>query len=187
MTVAAASLHAQSTEKKKTEVRMPNPPAGFSWKVLNEVQAAFLMPAGWYFASQQKDGAQTYLITAEDVMATGSFSQGLVVNVFRNVEEKVGVAADEYAMKQSEAIRKLPGVEILDEWENVQGPFRTVGVRYKGNKPNGDISIVNQVNVGNSETGTLYLMAFEAPEGSWQDAWKIGQQMMSNFVIDQNF
>jgi hypothetical protein len=38
--------------------------------------------------------------------------------------------------------------------------------------------------VGNSRTNTLYIVLFESPDASWDDAWKKGEVMLGNFLLD---
>ena len=38
--------------------------------------------------------------------------------------------------------------------------------------------------LANTESNTLYLVVFEAPEAEWDGAWKLGAQMMTTLGFD---
>jgi len=37
---------------------------------------------------------------------------------------------------------------------------------------------------GNSRTNTLYLILFESPESSWNEAWSKGEVILESFLLD---
>jgi hypothetical protein len=43
---------------------------------------------------------------------------------------------------------------------------------------------MNCLALANTETNTLYLVVFEAPEADWDTAWKKGAEMMKKLGFD---
>jgi len=38
--------------------------------------------------------------------------------------------------------------------------------------------------VANDKTGTLFLVVFEAPTASWEEAWKTGESIFKKMLLD---
>jgi hypothetical protein len=43
---------------------------------------------------------------------------------------------------------------------------------------------VHNLTVANPKTNTLYLFIFESPVSEWDNAWKLGKQIMDDLAID---
>ena len=68
----------------------PPAPKGFAWKRIESVKATFLVPEGWHFKEETKDGTRAFFITKEDIHKNGTFEIGLSVNV--QTLKKIGAA-----------------------------------------------------------------------------------------------
>ena len=51
----------------------PPAPKGYAWKRIESVKASFLVPEGWHFKEETKDGTRAFFITKEDIDKNGSF------------------------------------------------------------------------------------------------------------------
>jgi len=159
-------------------MELPPPPAGFSWKDVPEISAAFLMPKGWHFKREVQGDTLGLFITQEAIGKGGHFSTGLTINVFRR--SKPGSAV-EYARA---FIARMAAEKHAEEtWARDVGPLRSFGCRVKGAGDTGTV-VMHTLMVANPRTGTLYLFIFEAPETSWTDAWKKGKKIMELLAVD---
>lgn len=157
----------------------PPAPEGFAWKSIDSVQAAFLLPKGWHFKEEGKDGARAFFITQEDIDKTGRFETGLTVNVQTLKKDKAPeYAADFIAMaaKQYELIG--------DPWRTETGVLKGYGCRVRKVEKGFPTLIMHDLAIGNSRTNTLYLIMFESPEPTWNDAWAKGEQILRQFFLD---
>src|SRR3989344_4686081 len=50
------------------EVVLPDPPSGFTWQRLKEINGWILKTESWYFLHEQKNATQTYFITKEEII-----------------------------------------------------------------------------------------------------------------------
>ena len=46
------------------------------------------------------------------------------------------------------------------------------------------IFIEHVLAIGNSRTNTLYFIQFESPEATWDEAWRKGEVMLKDFLLD---
>jgi hypothetical protein len=158
---------------------LPHAPAGFSWKELPEIKAAFLIPAGWHFKREMKNGTLGYFITREDIGALGHFNTGLTVNVFRRFSGGPAVAYAENFISKIALSHSTP-VRAMET-----GPFRGFGCRYAASDAEGSVTI-HELMVANPKTNTLYLFLFESPTSEWSSAWKIGEKIIDMLAIDDD-
>jgi hypothetical protein len=157
---------------------MPPTPKGFSWKRLEAIKAAFLMPDGWHFKEEEKQGARGYFISQEDIDVAGSFETGLTINVQTFKRDKAVARAAQVVAALSEAN------EVLHTWTTEAGVLKGFGCRVRETEKGHPPLIMHALAIGNERTNTLYLLIFESPEASWDKAWAKGQVMLEKFLLD---
>lgn len=181
ITLATASVFAQSNSAK-----LPDAPAGFTWKQLPEIKAAFLMPDSWYFKHENIDGTDAYFLTMEDIGKQGSFLTGLSINTVPNVSVKTKQWVKDYALLLHAQIKKDTTLTVVDEWQNPQAPFMVYGMRSE-RTVNVTLTVVSyQLVIANEKTDRLYVIVFESTKDLWEAAWRIGDVMMTKFVLDES-
>ena len=161
-------------------VDLPDPPAGFAWKQLTEIKAAFLMPDGWHFKRGEQKGTLGYFITVEDIDKTGRFDTGLTLNVKLHLTGRDAVEyAKQFVAKMGERN------ELVRSWETELGLLHGYGclTRSPAND-DGPSIMMHTLAIGNSRTNTLYILWFESLEPEWTKAWETGQKMLEMFVLD---
>lgn len=157
---------------------LPPAPEGFTWKKIDSVQAAFLMPQGWHFLEAEKEGTRAFFITKEDIDKTGQYETGLSVNVQK-------LKKDPAPQKAAETIAGLMSVgEIQDFFQTDNGVLKTYGCRVRRTDPAHAPLIIQWLAIGNSRTNTIYLISFESPESSWKEAWGKGEVILKDFRLD---
>ena len=182
--VAFPLLVAGASAQSVGEFEMPDPPEGFTWQILPEIKAAFLLPNGWHYRAEDRSGTQAYFLTQQDIATDGAFTTGLSINAVKDLPERANMSAVQYAEAHAGLVPEMPGAEVQRTWGGVQGPLHSFGVRYRSSRPDGSAVVLHQVNVGNEETGTLYVLLFEAPEAEWETAWESGERVMSFYMLD---
>jgi len=162
----------------------PAPPSGYSWVSCSETKSAFLKPDGWFFKEERKgSGTWGYFISKENIEKAGSFITGLSVNVIKDVPSKAHASAPDYAAAFIDEAAQTHKV-VAAPWSKTLGPFHQFGVRTLVADPKGGDYITHTLAIGNEQTGTVYVLIFEAPVASWDAAWKVGEPILKKFSID---
>lgn len=180
----AALLLMLPAAAQKYNVPLSPAPAGFTWQPLPESKAAALLPAGWYYRAAGEKNAPTYYLTREEIGENNEFETGLSLQVVRKAKTKTGRPAPEYAELLMMRTGFGPGKQLLDKTAVADGPFYKRTVRYRDAPPEAEPRIVYQLALANAKTDTLYLLTFESPEKDWPDAWKLGEVMVRELVLD---
>ena len=158
----------------------PPAPKGYAWKRIESVKASFLVPEGWHFKEETKDGTRAFFITKEDIDKSGSFETGLSVNVQTlkkdPAQERAAAFVGEIATSH----------EVLDFWGTETGVMKGYACRVRRVSTEHPPLIIEVLAIGNSRTNTLYLIFFESPEATWAAAWKQGEPILTSFLLDDN-
>lgn len=163
---------------RSDEPKLPEPPRGFSWKKIDEIKAALLLPEGWHYRHDAKDKTTTAWITREKIEEGKPFKVGLSVKVLRECKKPT---AKELAQAAREEIGKEGYLE--DFFRVNRGKLKGIGGCCLG--------VTNKVRVRflvltNPAATTLYVIQFESPEKEWEEAWKLGKVMLEKLVLDDD-
>lgn len=161
------------------------PPEGFTWKQLTEIKAAFLVPNGWHFKHETNTDNEAYFVTLEDIDKQGSYLTGMSVNTVPNVSKKTNTWAKNYALLVHKQIKADSTITLVSEWENPQPPFMLYGLKCEKKVEGGLTIVMHQLIVANEKTDRLYVILFESTKEFWDAAWRIGDVMMTKFVLDE--
>lgn len=159
-------------------IDLPKPPDGFTWQEIPELKAALLKPNGWFFKREEQQGTLAYFLTKENLEQNDRFDTGLTVNVFR-------LKKDAAVEKGKALIDNMALQHHVKAWARVFGPFQEFGCELKDTDATGTI-LMHALTIANPKTNTLYLFIFESPIDSWDEAWKIGSQIMDNLALDDD-
>jgi hypothetical protein len=182
--LALLALLAFPAAAQRYDTKLATPPAGFSWQPLPESKAAALLPAGWYYRAAGEKGAPTYYLTKEEIGESNEFQTGLSLQVVRKAKAKTGRPAPEYAELLMMRTGFGEGKQQLEKASVADGPFYKRTVRYRDAPPEAEPRMVYQMALANAKTDTLYLLTFESPEKEWAEAWKLGEVMVRELVLD---
>lgn len=171
---------------QRYDARLATPPAGFAWQPLPEAKAALPLPAGWHYRAEGTKAAPTYYLTQEAVGESGEFDTGLSLQVVRKAQAHTRHAAPEYAELLMLRTGFGPGRQRLADTAAVVGPWHKWAVRYRETAPDAEPRIIYQLALANAKTDTLYLLTFESSEKEWADAWRLGQVMVREWVLDSH-
>ncbi|MBO2012051.1 hypothetical protein [Hymenobacter negativus] len=180
----AALLLVLPAAAQRYNAKLAAPTAGFTWQPLPESKAAAPLPAGWYYRAAGEKGAPTYYLTKEEIGENNEFQTGLSLQVVRKAKAKTGRPAPEYAELLMMRTGFGQGKQQLEKASVTDGPFFKRTVRYRDAPPEAEPRVVYQMALANAKTDTLYLLTFESPEKEWAEAWKLGEIMVRELVLD---
>jgi hypothetical protein len=162
------------------------PPDGFAWRELREINAAVLVPDGWYVkrvVDRKLTAAVAYFVTVENIDTRGSFDTGMSLNVLvaRSRSEDVEAVA-----KARIAGGSCTQSRVLNpSWEVTDGVFHRYGCRVRVTGKAGPIVVDHRLIV-NTKTKTMYIVDFESPESRWDDAWPKGAKLVDLLLLDES-
>jgi hypothetical protein len=162
--------------------QLPPPPANYEWKVLDEINAAFLVPQKWYFIKESKGDQIAYFFTKENIETQGSFKTGLSLNVIKDVDDKIGLSAPAYA--KNFIYELIIATDTISTWVNQISSLHQYGCQSHIVVEDSISIVVHNLAIGNKTTNTLYLLTFESPEAEWEKARKIAEITLGSFALD---
>lgn len=163
-------------------IDLPIAPGGYSWKAIDEIQSAFLVPISWHFKEAKGKETLSWFITRENIDEKGSFETGLTINVVRKGED-----FDPVSYAGAFVLNVVKQNEVLEEpFEAGGGKLRGYGCRVRVITETGPL-VMHYLVIGNATTGTLFVMYFESPESGWEQAWAIAEPILTLFVIGDEY
>ena len=161
---------------------LPPAPAGFAWRLLAEINAAVLVPDGWFFkrtVSSRAIATIAYFVSRENIDANGAFETGLSLNVLLRPKDAEGYAKG--------TIAKIAGMEtarvLKPAWEVSNGGFVQYGCVIRTEQKTGPLVTEYRVIV-NRTTKTTYVVSFESPERAWDEAGPKGAKLLDLLLFD---
>lgn len=165
---------------------LPEAPKGYSWKTCGNMQASFLLPDGWFFKEEEKDGTQAAFITKESPDKVKIYKTGFLVNVIKNCFEKTGKTPSVYAKQWiDEMAAKMESSNLGEVGDDTY--FKGYNGYFRSTSPEGEKIVQFALGLGNDKTGTLYLCVFESPEAEWKSTWPIGTTIVDNLALETEF
>jgi hypothetical protein len=157
-------------------INVPPAPPGFSWQEVPDLKAAFLKPSGWFYREETQPETLAVFITKEDISKVGEFQTGMSLNVFH-------LRKDRAVDRGKDMVTNIAKAKHAEMWTRKFGPFVEFGCQVTDADASGTI-VMHVLTVANPKTNTLYYFTFESPESSWDDAWKLGKQIIDMLALD---
>jgi tetratricopeptide (TPR) repeat protein len=183
----------QSGNRARRDTLQPAP-AGFAWRSLAEINASVLVPDGWFFRRDVNNGVIAYFVSRENIDAKGFFETGLslTVRLAAPVPNAASVDAEGLAKGVIANITGAGTVRVLKPaWEVPNSGFVQFGCVVRTEKPgpfateSGPLVTEYRLIV-NRTTKTTYLLAFESPERTWEEAGPKGAKMLDLLLFDDS-
>ena len=169
-----AAVMAQAAEA------LPAAPEGFSWVRLREIRADLLQPAGWKLSRERKGTSETYRLSAPGRGRTNG--PAMDINWVPDVPKQAGMAPSQYAAGVADAAAK--NHKLVERADGKPGAISRTTFRFEDSGPGREGWTVSYQLIANDRTGSLYIMAFEAPTREWTNAWKTGAVLMERVRLD---
>jgi hypothetical protein len=180
---AATTLRLEKGGKTSTG-EMTQAPKGFHWEQATAIKGAFMVPDGWFFRVDQTPTRLTYLISRTDTHL-GYFKVGLTVNVNRGAKGEDAVA---YAKKVVAVFSKGQGKTLRRSWDIKSNLLSGAGCDVEFVPVTGrEVLGMELLMLGNPRTNATYYITFEAPKTEWEEAWKLGREIMSQMKLSDDF
>lgn len=162
-------------------VSLPDAPAGLEWKRLEAINMAVLVPLGWKRHEKRGPYQRVASFSDEPLDRDGRFERGLTIRLFWHPQ----AAAGNEALAVDSLLGSLASGITADERNNKvinatlesQHGKRVMIIRYR-NAPEGQMPIiVHCMHIGDPRTGLVHQIILESPEPTWDDNWKLGEQI----------
>ena len=168
--------------------KRPDPPEGFQWQELEEIDGAVLLPDGWHFGkSSSKDGL-VYRVTKEKLDEDNKvFLTGLTINVLKDVKEKTNVPPSIYVVKYLKDYKEKSETSGRLKVSKNGNLLRITGY-FDRKIPDVDDKTLFRVRVttiANDDTGTMYVAIFGTPKDEWEQNYELGKQMFNPLMLSR--
>ena len=167
---------------------LPAPPAGFVWQLYED--ATFLKPSTWYERERATTTnafpVTTYATSPEHFSQEKPFEMGLTLQVIRDSQKIIGVAARQVALVYLKPFRNAhKEKDVLLFEHDTKGEFDHIFFRYRDAPPGLKPSIVHKYIVANNITDSVHAFTFESPAPSWDENWaQYGTPILSHVGVD---
>ena len=168
------------------EDALPPAPEGYEWIRCGDDKMGLLKPEGWFHRTVKKGDTETHAVSLEDSKKDGIFETGLTLNIIKHVDKKKAAitSASEFIVNFIKNACRENEVLIDVFSKSGQGPIQSLGCRIRSQKKDDIAIVIHFFLIGNDNTGTVFLYQFEAPEKTWDNAWKTGDVLMKKIWID---
>jgi len=164
-------------------MELPEPPQDYSWVEVKELKAAFLVPAAWRFTTVKSEH-KLYTISRVEQDEAGGQKTGLTILVRRKKSENAKNDCPPSSVADA-LFREVQRYRELERTESgTQGPFTTIRYQYVFASAGSASSREFALLAANDQTGTLYVITFEAPLALWEDAWQTAAVVLNNMILD---
>lgn len=187
MTALFASVGLAQERKSANETKLPQPSEGYRWERFTEIQSAFLCPTNWHRFLKAGNNSHTYVLSLESVKEKGSFETGLTVQAIKGIQKHKGMPPSAFAIGLAQTTLEKKANTKLSTQDLSSGPFKAFGLRYRNAPEVAQPIVVHQVCIANDKQDTLFIVTLESPESSWEATWKLGEVMLKQFVIDDEY
>jgi hypothetical protein len=188
---APRSAAAESADGPAGESGLPAPPAGFTWQRFEQVRMAVLRPNRWHVHQVGNDQSFTGCISKDSIPAAGSFQTGLTLQVFREALPDglfqrdpdaaiVGMVQARYPAFFSDACNELMYVDQIVQRTSHSRLWR---VQVRQALPGTQPIIIRKLLIIFEQSNNFYDFTFEAPQRTWDENWRKGEQMFTNLVF----
>lgn len=158
----------------------PEAPKGFKWANSGPGESNFLIPKKWFLKIEKLDGTFALFITKEKIEDGKEFKTGFSLNAINRISKKAKVLPSKYAERFISYIVTKMNKEIIQKpWKRKNKMFTSYGMQYKDN-----VKTMHYLLIANDSTDTLFITWFESPPDEWDDAWKIGNTILNNLLLD---
>jgi hypothetical protein len=164
-----------------TGAQAQDAPAGYSWQAFKPGKIAVLKPDGWFVKAESRNGTEGLFISQEPIGPGGEFQTGLSVNFVSGIRARANVTATDYARSFLATAAEKHTV-LTSFGKPLAEGIAGLGLRVRvAEEPP---YIIHYFLIADDNADSLHLLFFEAPEASWESAWKHGQLMLKGRTLD---
>ncbi len=147
---------------------------------LPAVKASLQIPEGWHVKEDNEEGVIVYQISREEITETGgTYSVGLTLSVTPDVPGRAQMSPSKYAAELLAFSVEDGGAVKQSKSE----PFLTLRTEYAVEGEAGHLRIVD-VATANDTTGTLYFLAWQAPDTEAEPLSELREKIIASLKFD---
>lgn len=143
------------------------------------------VPQAWFVRFEEKGLTAALFASAESIEKEGQFKTGLTINAIKSVQTRTALLPTIYARALIDQISLSRQRGELDSFTD--GKVRGNYAMFKSQSPEGETVVQVTLVGGNNETGTVFIVTFESPEPKWQEAWKVGDQIIKSLKFNDAY
>jgi len=160
----------------------PTPPTGYDWVTYEEGKLSVLCPQSWFVKKEVQNDTIALFVSKEDIdKNNGLFQTGFSMNYMQRVSTHVHASPSTYASGLIATIAKLHPPVLKNETAHPAPGISTFTLRINDNSR---LQITTEyLVVADDPRDTMRVISFEAPAEEWDAAWKIGDTMLKNLIL----
>ncbi len=161
--------------------KIDEPPSGFQWQACAEVECAFLVPEDWVVQRLQNPRVLKFQMMPK--LYNRTIAPVVRINIIQNTEAVTGLSAERHTelfVREAKRVGK-----VLDIWTNSSGLLRSTAVMsLQVNRAEQAVQKFSLL-IRNARTGTFYVVSFESAPESWEQDWRVIEQVVSSLRLDE--
>jgi hypothetical protein len=173
--------------------KLPEPPSGFVWARMPELEVALPAPAGWVTRPQSAEFARVVTLVGTPrlvEMPSGKTELPSAILTARLMWHPQYVPGHETKAMDAQLVSIYEAIAgnktintILESSRELRADKKVMVMRYRIAPPGRTAVMAHMVAIGDPRTGFVYQFVFESPESQWEEQWKIGARMVGQLVI----
>lgn len=165
---------------------LPPIPSGMSWARIAEIDVAVPVPDGWQRHEKDAPFQRVFAFSDQPLDQNGLFERGLTVKLLWHPQLAKGneaQAVDAVLRGLAAGVQRNKDNKILKGTLDEKNGKRVMIVRHR-NAPTGLVPvIVHTMTIGDPQSGLVYQVIYEGPEATWDENWKIGEQILGRVYV----
>jgi len=158
------------------------PPAGYRWERCAGMRAEVLVPEGWHFRDAPGRSADACSFSLDAPDAAGRFELGVSLSLLRQVPERSGQTPSDFARGFLDQLAQR--YRVRRRSSSSQPPFEAFRAEIELADERGEPLRLYQLAIANPSTGSVYLIAYRAPAGRYDEGWKRVERSLERLGLD---
>ncbi|MEI6221881.1 MAG: hypothetical protein WCP97_03870 [bacterium] len=167
--------------------KLTEAPAGYSWKYCLTSGSRFLLPDGWFFKEESNESGIACFISKESIELEKEYKTGFSINIVQDIPGKQGQSALEYVKGLTQAAQSKYSTSAPTKIDSQGSPFSGYSLYINDQQIQEGPITVYDLFMANDAKGTIFIITYEAPKSSWDEAWKIGQVILGKMVLNAEY
>jgi hypothetical protein len=169
------------------QAQLPEPPDGYIWHRIEELQAAVITPPDWKRYAKDGPNSRVVAFSPQPLDQNNQFDTGLTTRLIWHPQLSAGTEAKAMNEVLASIVRGIESNKadnkVLRGTVEDRAGKKMLIVRHRNAPANLPPIVVHTVAIGDPATGLVYEFIFESPESSWEDNWKIAEPIFRRIFV----